>query len=105
MGVTARVPADAGALTRRSGVVARKPVSTTPLERPVDGLRSVRVRQRELPARTACVESGQMTVARKVVEERTMLEVPISRDEAYVKRAHGKRAGGRAGRRSNVPTH
>lgn len=51
-----------------------------------DDGRTMQLREEELSARKASVETGQVTVGKHVVEERKTLEVPVTREEAYIER-------------------
>jgi uncharacterized protein (TIGR02271 family) len=76
-----------GAQTRQvtTGVVDGRPVEAAAADRRSEG-QTVQLRQEEIQARKTSVETGQVKLGKDVVEERKTLEVPVTREEAYVER-------------------
>jgi uncharacterized protein (TIGR02271 family) len=60
----------------------RQPVETGA----ADSRQTVQLRDEELQARKTSAETGQVTLGKDVIEERKTLEVPVTREEAYVER-------------------
>jgi uncharacterized protein (TIGR02271 family) len=86
-----------GAYDIETGAQAGRPQTSTDLldrhlsdtavaEPPADGQQTVQLREEELQARKTSVETGQVTLGKDVVEERKTLEVPVTREEAYIER-------------------
>lgn len=78
--------ADAAGTQANAGVIDRQRVDAAPADRAVEGQRTIQLREEELQARKSAVETGEVTVGKDVVEERKTLEVPVTREEAYVER-------------------
>lgn len=76
-----------GALPRTStGVTEGGRLEPPVSDRSVESQRTVQLREEELEARKTPVETGHVTVGKDVVEERKTLQVPVTREEAYVER-------------------
>src|SRR6185312_6053691 len=69
-----------------TGVIDRQPVDTAVADRPAESERTVQLREEELQARKTRVDTGQVTLGKEVVEERKTMQVPVTREEAYVER-------------------
>jgi uncharacterized protein (TIGR02271 family) len=77
----------AAARTQTStGVVDRQPLNAAAADRAAESQRTVQLREEELQARKTSLEAGQVTLGKDVVEQRKTLEVPVTREEAYVER-------------------
>jgi uncharacterized protein (TIGR02271 family) len=78
----------AGAARAQAGtdIVDRRPLETAPADRPADSRQTVQLREEELRARKESVQTGQVSVGKDVVEERKTLDVPVTREEAYIER-------------------
>jgi uncharacterized protein (TIGR02271 family) len=69
-----------------TGMIEQQPVNAVRVDRGPEDQETLQLREEELQARKTSVESGQVTLGKEVVEERKTLEVPITREEAYVER-------------------
>jgi uncharacterized protein (TIGR02271 family) len=101
--------AAAGTRTR-TGVIDQQPVAPATADRPLEGRDTLQLREEELQARKESVETGQVTVGKDVVEEHKTLEVPVTREEAYVERRAVNRPADRpieagANQTIEVPVH
>lgn len=67
-----------------TGLVDGRPVEAVAADRRAES--TVQLRQEELQTRKTSAETGQVSVGKDVVEERKTLEVPVTREEAYVER-------------------
>jgi len=77
----------AAARTQTSaGMIDGRPVQASAADRVAENGQTVQLREEELQARKTSVETGEVTLAKDVVEERKTLEVPVTREEAYVER-------------------
>jgi uncharacterized protein (TIGR02271 family) len=68
-----------------TGVVAGQPVAAAG-GRTAEGEQTVQLREEHLEATKTAVETGQVTLGKEVVEEKKTLEVPVTREEAFVER-------------------
>ena len=78
--------ADATRRQTSTSMIDRRPVETAALDQPAESQHTMQLREEELQARKASVGTGQVTLGKDVVEQRTTLDVPVSREEAYVER-------------------
>lgn len=78
--------AGAGRTQRSTDLIDRRALETAAADRPDTNQQRLQLREEELQARKTSVETGQVTVGKDVVEERKSLEVPVTREEAYVER-------------------
>jgi uncharacterized protein (TIGR02271 family) len=77
-------PAASGQVT---GAVSGRSAAAAPVDaRPDASQQTVQLREEELQAHKTSVETGQVTLGKDVVEEKRTLEVPVTREEAYVER-------------------
>jgi uncharacterized protein (TIGR02271 family) len=76
----------AAATQTRTAVIDQQPVVAGAADRPAESRDTLQLREEELRARKTAVETGQVTVGKDVVEERKTLEVPVTREQAYVER-------------------
>jgi uncharacterized protein (TIGR02271 family) len=78
--------AGSGGAERTTDTIDRRPIATAAVDRPAQSQDAVQLREEELQARKTPVEVGQVTLGKDVVEERKTVEVPVTREEAYVER-------------------
>ncbi len=97
-----------------TGTIDRRPVAATAADRPTvpseraQSQGTVQLREEELQTRKTPVEVGQVALGKDVTEERKTLDVPVTREEAYVERRAVNRPADRpidtaAGERIDVP--
>jgi uncharacterized protein (TIGR02271 family) len=65
---------------------AARPMSGDASGATTAGDQTLQLREEELKANKMSVETGQVTLAKEVVEERKSVEVPVRREEVYVER-------------------